>query len=351
MPKRHGNLWEKIVSRENLMLAYKKAAKGKSVRASVRKFAKNLERNLETLRQSLLDRTFRTSPYRSKEIYEPKKRVIYILPFCPDRIVQHAVMNVLEPIWTSMMIRDTYACIKGRGIHAGSRRTMDFARRNKYALKCDISKFYPSIDHAVMKSVIRRKIKDRDVLWLLDGIIDSFPGSKNAPIGNYCSQWFGNLYMGELDHFVKSELCVRDYIRYCDDFILFANDKRQLRAWLGAVGEFLGSRLGLGFSKSDIFPVSRGIDFLGYRHFRDFVLLRKSTAQRLKRKVAALPRLVGEGRMGIDHARAFLASVSGWFRWACSRNLGSRLNAGLRPFAARLAAGGADGFTLFLQGS
>lgn len=193
---------------------------------AVRAFERNVAANLRVIRQSLLDKTFTTSPYKSRVIYEPKERTIYILDFSPDRIGQHALMCVVAPLWQAMFIQDTYACIPGRGIHAGSRRTMEFVRRNVYCLKCDVHKFYQSMDHDILLSIIRHKIKCLDTLWLLEDIVRSYPGGKNVPLGNLTSQQFGNLYLNELDQYVKHKLKIKDYLRYCEDFCFFHNDKR-----------------------------------------------------------------------------------------------------------------------------
>jgi retron-type reverse transcriptase len=288
--KRHGNLWGDITSEENIQLAYKKARKHKSNFRSVKRFELDEERNLKRVRQSLLDKTFTTSQYTSKLIYEPKKRVIYALPFSPDRIVQHALMNVLAPIFDRLFIDNSFACREGKGQHAGSLKTREFIKKNKYCLKCDISKFYPSINHEILLKIIKRKIKCPDTLWLVEDIVNSFPGETNAPIGNLTSQWFGNLYMNELDTYVKQELKIKDYIRYCDDFCLFHNDKKVLNEAAVKIENFANNELKLKLSKCDLFPVSRGVDFLGYRHFNRYTLLRKSTAKRVKKRIRALPK-------------------------------------------------------------
>lgn len=144
---------------------------------------------------------------------------------------------------------------------------MEYVRRNAFCLKCDVSKFYPSVDHAVLLDIIRRKIKCPDTLWLIEDIVNSFPGGKNVPIGNFTSQWMGNLYLNELDHYVKGTLKIRDYVRYCDDFLLFHNDKAVLRDAAKLVEEFVGERLKMRLSKCDLFPVSRGVDFFGVSAF------------------------------------------------------------------------------------
>jgi hypothetical protein len=188
----------------------------------VQAFEKNLDDNIKSISKSLIDRTFQTSEYRTKIIHEPKERTIFILPFAPDRIVQHSLMNILEPIWDKMMIHNNFACRVGKGIHAGSRKTMEYVRKNSYCLKCDISKFYPSVNHDILYDILQRKIKCIDTLWLIKDIIYSYTGNgNNIPIGNYTSQWFGNMYLNELDTYVKHELRCKDYLRYCDDFCLF----------------------------------------------------------------------------------------------------------------------------------
>lgn len=313
--KRVGNLWDSIVSKENIEAAYKAARKGKGWQRTIQKFDEDLEENLESVRMSLMDKTFHTAPYRSKRIFEPKERDIFILPFAPDRIVQHSLMRVVAPLWESFFIHDSYACRVGKGMHKGSTRTMDFVRRNEYCLKCDISKFYPSVRHDILQSIIRRKIKCPDTLWLMDDIITSFSGGTNVPIGNYTSQWFGNLYLNELDIFVKHELRCRDYLRYCDDFCLFSNDKGYLNECAARIREFLRANLALRMSKCDLFPVARGVDFLGYRHFKDFVLLRKSTTKRIKQRIKTLPWKIRSGVISKEKGLSSVASTLGWIRW------------------------------------
>lgn len=323
--KRHGNLWHKIIDKDNFELAYRNAVRGKSSKRNVIRFKENEEANLEAVRQMLINKTFRTSRYCEKTVYEPKKRTIYVLPFAPDRIVQHALMNVLIPIWDKMFIETSYACRSGRGVHEGSRKTMEFVRRNAYCLKCDISKFYPSIDQDVLMSIIRKKIKCKDTLWLIEEIVRSFPGGKNVPIGNFTSQWFGNLYMNELDHYIKSELKIRDYIRYCDDFCLFHNDKAVLREASKKVKAFIEDRLLLRFSKCELFPVSQGVDFLGYRHFKKYILLRKSTAKRVRKRLKRLPDQRERGKITDEQFMSSVGSTYGWMRWANSHNLSMKL--------------------------
>jgi hypothetical protein len=287
---------------------------------NVKRFAESPERNLIRIRDKLLSKTFKTSKYHSKMIYEPKQREIFILPFDPDRVVQHALMNVIEPIWESLFINDSYACRIGKGIHAGSNRTMEFVRRYKYCLKCDISKFYPSVDQRILFNIVKRKIKCRDTLWLIEDILFSYPGGKNVPIGNYTSQWFGNLYLNDLDQYLKHTHKIKGYIRYCDDFCLFHDDKKLLGELAKLIRDFVWSNLRLTLSKCDLFPVSRGVDFLGYRHFPKYILLRKSTAKRVKKRMSKLPELLLAGKISLEQFRSSVASTAGWLKWANSHN-------------------------------
>ena len=323
--KRYGNLYDKITDIENIRSAYIKAKKGKSWQNTVKKFESNLEENLLGIQKMLINKTYKTSGYVTKRIFEPKERLIYKLPFAPDRIVQHAIMNILEPIWEGFFIDDSYACRKNKGIHSGSKRTMEFVRRNKYCLKGDMAKFYPNMNHDILFKIICRKIKDQEVLELLKNIIYSIGGETNVPIGNYTSQWFGNLYLNELDQRVKHVYKIKDYIRYCDDFLLFSNDKVELKNILIDLEDYVDAELKMKLSKKDIFPVSRGVDFLGYRHFRKYILLRKSTTKRVKKRIKQLPYLYKNGFMKRDQYRSSLASTLGWMKWANCHNLRQKL--------------------------
>lgn len=322
--RRHGSLFARIVDLDNLRDAYRKARRGKTWQRQIREFDSDVEGKLLEIQRSLVQQTFRISPYQTRIVCEPKKREIYVLPFV-DRVVQHALMNIVEPIWEGLFIADSYACRKGKGVHAGSRRTMEFVRCNRYCLKCDISKFYPSIDHDILFAIIQKKIKCPGALWLLRDIVYSAGGGKNAPIGNYTSQWFGNLYLNELDQHVKHIWRVTDYVRYCDDFVFFHDDKSFLATIKKNLAQFLSEKLLLSMSACELFPVSQGVDFLGYRHFRDYLLVRKRTAKRMMRRVRRLPDLLAKDRITRDQLRSSLASIEGWLRWANAHNLARKL--------------------------
>ena len=319
--KRHGNLWDKIIDPDNLYLAYRKARKGKAWQKGILEFEKDVEGNLLKLQKMLCKGEFTTSEYRSKTIYEPKEREIYILPFYPDRIAQHALLQVVAPIWDNLMIHDSYACREGKGMHDASRKTMRHVHNYKYCLKCDISKFYPSIDHNILMDIIENKIKCKPTLTLLEDIVRSFGGGKNTPIGNYTSQWFGNLYMNELDNNLKQKHGVKTLIRYCDDFVMFSDSKQELQDLKRHIKRFLKDKLDLTFSKWSIFKVVQGVDFLGYRHFPDKILLRKSTAKRVMKRIKALPKLLMTGEITFDQYKSSIASTKGWLKWANTYNL------------------------------
>lgn len=320
--KRLGNVWDVVISIENLRAAFKKAAKGRNYLHQVRRIKRNPDKYLYRIQSMLRDGTYEVRGYRSKTIYEPKKRTIHALPFYPHRIIHHAVMNVLAPYWESIFIYDSYACRTGKGQHAGSRRCAQFVRRNKYVLKCDVSKFYHSIPHIGLKAVLRKKLKDKKLLQLLDIMIDSsalcegLSSDRGVNIGSLPSQWFGNLYMHELDTYVKHVLGVKDYLRYCDDFVLFSDDKEQLKVWKVAVQNFVNDRLGLTLSKCNLFPSTHGVDFLGYRHFKGYVLLRKSTSKRIAHRMKSIRKQLNNGVAITKHHVGQVASALGWLRWA-----------------------------------
>ncbi len=275
--KRIGNLYQKIISIENLSIADNIAQVGKREQYGVMLHNKNKEQNIIDLHKMLLDKTFKTSDYSIFKVYEPKEREVYSLPFYPDRIVHHAIMRILEPIFVSHFTTDTYSCIKGKGIHAASnavKKALINVDQTTYCLKLDVKKFYPSVDHQILKQLLRRKFKDTDLLWLLDEIIDSAHG---IPIGNYLSQYFANFYLSFFDHWIKEELKVKYYFRYADDIVILHADKSELHRILAEIKIHFSEKLNLKLKENyQIFPVkARGIDFVGYVHFHTHTLLRK----------------------------------------------------------------------------
>lgn len=289
--KRIGNLYEKICSLENLQLADQKARKGKSWQYGVRIHDQNREENVLQLQESLLTRAYKTSDYTIFKVYEPKERDVYRLPYYPDRITHHAIMNVLEAVFVSVFTADTYSCIKKRGIHAAAnavKQALKDQPGTQYCLKLDITKFYPTINHDVLKALLRRKIKDADLLWLLDEIIESAPG---LPIGNYLSQYLANFYLTYFDHWLKEVIRVKYYFRYADDLVILSHSKEELHQVLAKISDYLSQNLRLSVKKNyQVFPVAaRGIDFVGYKFYHTHTLLRKSIKQNFARMMAANP--------------------------------------------------------------
>ena len=338
--KRHGNLWPTLTSFEHLLRSSEKAKRGKRFRPAAVRFEFALERELWKLREQLLGKTYRPGNYRSFYIFEPKKRLISAAPY-RDRIVHHALTGVLEPIFEPTFITDSYACRKGKGTHAAVDRCQQFARRFRYVFKTDIRKFFPSMDHAILKELVARKIKDADVLWLVGHIVDGsnpqedvqhyFPGDdlftprehqRGIPIGNQTSQFFANVYLDPLDHFVKERLRFKGYVRYVDDFLLFSNDKRQLNEARERISEFLVQlRLRLHPRKNAIFPVEDGIRFLGYRVFPTHRLLAKENVWRFLRRVRRMQNDYRDGGITLSEIKQRLMSWSGHARQADTHRL------------------------------
>lgn len=289
--KRYGHLFEKVVDYDNLERAFYNAARHKTRRAEVTEYGSRLESNLLQLQRELVNGTYRTSDYKTFTIHEPKERKIYKLPF-RDRVVHWAIMQVIEPIWLSNFTRDTYSCIRGRGIHPLLYRLRRDLKADpegtRYCLKIDIRKFYPSIDHDIMKRVIRRKLKDARLLALLDGIVDS--AAEGVPIGNYLSQFFANLYLSEMDHLVKEEAGIRYYYRFADDIVLLDGNKERLHGTLVYINHYLNTERALSLKPNyQVFPVeSRGIDYVGYVTRHGYCLARKKNKKNLCREVARL---------------------------------------------------------------
>jgi retron-type reverse transcriptase len=322
--KRYGNLYHQITDLENISRSHTQAKRGKSHYQEVRLIETDPNYYCSQIQHLLESHSFRTSPYTQKQVWEPKKRTIYKLPYFPDRIVHHAIMNIIQPIWDNVFIYDLYSAIPGKGLHDGSYRLRNFLNNHqntRYCLKFDIEKYYPSINHDILIDLIKRKIKCPDTLWVLEEIIRSPGGTTNIPIGNYLSQYFGNIYLNWFDHWVKEDLKQAYYIRYCDDGVILGENKRDLTDIKDNVQEYLESRLELKLNKkTQIFEVDKtGIDFLGYRCFRSYVLLRKSSAARFKSKIK---KIEDEHHvMQPDHIISSIMSYYGWIKHCDSYNL------------------------------
>jgi retron-type reverse transcriptase len=318
------DLFSKVIDFTNFHKAYKDARNCKRYRSSILKFGYNLEENLLALRWKIINKTYRHGRYREFVVTDSKKRIIKAAPF-RDRVAHHAVCNIIEPIFERSFIFDSYACRRGKGTHAAIVRLEHFIKELKsclsatksdssktitnrrerdgktqpikiYCLKCDISKYFDNVNHIILIEMIKQKIKDKNVLWLLNEIIESNPNG--IPIGNLTSQLFANIYLNKLDHFVKRELHEKYYIRYMDDFLILGINKEHLYENKERIKFFLRDHLKLELhpKKAEIFPIDHGIDFLGYiiRDGRRY--LRKSTVKRFIKKKRRYEAMVKNGK-------------------------------------------------------
>jgi RNA-directed DNA polymerase len=297
--KRYGSLWEDITAFENLRQAARQAQQGKRYRPNVLAFNYNLEGELLNLQAELRQRTYSPGSYTTFVIRDPKSRLISAAPY-RDRVVHHALCNIIIPLIDRTFIHDTYANRSGYGTHRALKRCTDFARTSRYVLQCDIRKYFPSIDLTILKSTLRQKIKCPDTLWLCDRIIDGsndqgeeveyFPNDtllspiqrrKGLPIGNLTSQFFANLYMNGFDHFVKEQIQAQKYLRYVDDFALFSDDRPFLVDARLAIEAYLTNlRLRLHPIKSQLFETKHGVNFVGFRILPDRTRIRNDNLQR-----------------------------------------------------------------------
>jgi len=277
---------------EALHRAYLDARKCKRFRADILEFGFSVEEEIVKLKKELTSGAYRHGGYRSFILTDSKKRTIEVAPF-RDRVVHHAIVEEIEPEFERTFIFDSYACRRGKGTHTAIRRTRSFVRRVSrnfsrpaYMIQCDIAKYFNSVDHTILFSLIEKKIKDKVVLRIISEIIRSKTGERGIPIGNLTSQLFANIYLNELDHFVKNRLGARFYVRYMDDFLLFHKSPRVLVAWKTDIQKFLAEKLllTLHWKRSGIQPIGR-VDFLGYVLFPHHTLLRKSSVRRIVQKM------------------------------------------------------------------
>ena len=338
--KRIGNIYDQVISIENLKLADERARRRKAHTYGVKLHDRNREANIQALHELLAKGEYKTSPYNTFTIHGPKEREIYRLPYYPDRIVHHAVMNIMEPIWLQVFTADSYSCIKGRGIEAARkkvRKTLDQHPEDcAYCLKIDIKKFYPSVDHGVLKTIVRRKLKDTRLLKLLDEIIDSAPG---LPIGNYLSQFFANLVLTYFDHWVKEQKRVKHYFRYADDIVVFSPNKEELRALLAEFESYLQCEVKLRVKENkQIYPVAvdhrdrhgRGVDFLGFVFYLHETRLRK----RIKKNMCQAIARVRHRKKQVEpkEFKQLIASWWGWCKHSDSEYFIKELNKKIKPY-------------------
>ena len=329
--KRAGNLLGRIAEPENLRLAYLKAVRGKRGKAEAIQFAARLDENLRALRGQILAVEPDVGHYHFFTVHEPKERTICAASF-PERVLQHALMNVCEPVWERFAISDSYACRTGKGLHRAVRRAQEFARIQPWHLKLDIRKYFDSIPHAPLLRLLERRIKDKAVLRMIAAIVETYstePG-RGLPIGNLLSQHLANFYLGHLDHWVKETLRVRGYVRYMDDFILWADDKAGLQGHLKAICGFLAVELQLDLKDNvQLNRSARGVPFLGFRVFPRRLTLGPHARRRFARRLRGYEKEFRSGRWSESdlqrHAEALLAYVESADTLELRRSIVARL--------------------------
>jgi RNA-directed DNA polymerase len=328
--KTYKNLYPQVADFENLYRAWLKARRGKRYKPAAAAFEQNLDVELTTLHRELMGESWQPGGYRSFTVHEPKRRKISAAPF-RDRVVHHALCNIIEPIYERKFIHDSYANRKGKGTHKALDRCTHFMRRYKYVLQCDIQQFFPAIDHEILKNTLSRTIACKPTLRLCEKVIDSgqgiltdqytmsyFPGDnllaavrhRGLPIGNLTSQFWANVYMNELDQFVKHTLRCNGYLRYVDDFLLFADDKTTLHSYQDEIISFLQSlRLTIHENRTQPRPVSQGIPFLGFTIYPDHRRLKRSKGIAYRRHLKTLYSQYKTGEINREDGRA---SVMAW---------------------------------------
>jgi RNA-directed DNA polymerase len=285
--QRVGHLFQDFYSFQNLLLAWQKTRRGSGRNRESALFFTNLEKELLALRTELRSGDWQPRPYRYFDIYDPKHRTIAVSDY-RDRVVHHALVNVLEPVFEKIFITDSFATRKGKGVHEAVFRAQHFLRGHAFFLKTDIEKFFDSVNHDLLLEIIGRKIKDRSLMTICEKII--YHGGTNGrglPIGNRTSQFFANVYLDPLDHFIKDRCGLRGYVRYMDDFVLFENDKAHLKVLQSMTEDFLGEQLQLSLKPSATFlnRWENGLPFLGRRIFPGIIRLRTENLRRITRRI------------------------------------------------------------------
>ncbi len=368
--KTYHNLFQGLCSYENLQLAFQKARKRKTKKEYVIRFEKNLVNELYALQWELLAGIYRPGPLKAFTVRDPKTRKISASHF-RDRVVHHAICNVIEPIFEPRFIYDTFANRKGKGTSGTLKRADHFIRKvgNGYALKADIRHYFDTVDHEVLLSILGRRIKDQQLMELVRVILTNHTSKprrlvhldnqgasesespllydnitpektenhitllqkKGMPLGNLTSQFFANIYLAELDHYVKHELRVRYYLRYVDDFIIFSKDKKQLQAWEDEIATYLHNRLKLQLhpDKTKIMPIKAGVQLVGFRVFRHHKLLKKSNLRRLHARLARYKEMVQAGELSREAIQTRMAGWEGYARMGNTYGLRAQISAEL----------------------
>ena len=330
-------LFKRLYSLRNLYFAYKKARRDKAKMFYVIKFEKNLEKNLIWLQKELIEQTYQPKPLRGFTIRDPKTRVIHASAFI-DRIVHHAIVHLLEPIFEKVFIYDSFASRRDKGTHNAIARFEEFMGRvskngrliknamnnnqiEGYCLKADIKSYFDNVDHKILLKIIRKKVDDKNFILLIKQVLDNFKGKKQGkgmPLGNYTSQFFANVYLNELDYFVKHRLKVKYYMRYVDDIVILHRNKKRLEYFKKEIDDFLvyNLKIWLHPDKSKIIALRNGITFLGYRIFYHYKLLTKRNIRVIKKKFL----MYKDEEITPQNFTYFLHGWEGYAKWANSYN-------------------------------
>jgi len=318
-------LYSKICDYKNLLLAWQNAKKGKTKRRYIKRFQKNLRNNLRKLQKELIDQTYQPCSLKMFILRDPKTRKISKSTF-RDRVVHHALCNIIVPIFEKGFIYDSHANQIGKGTLKAIQRFDTFKRRVSrnntrecFVLKADIRHYFEEIDHQILIEIIKKKIGDEKVIWLIEKILSVNSKTKGMPLGNLTSQFFANLYLNELDIFVKHKLRAKCYIRYVDDFVILHESREQLEIWKNEINDFLKDKLKIELhpSKSHVLRLNSGINFLGFRIFFHHKLIRKSNLKNFERKFNNLRILFDEEIIGREKA---LEALEGWLAYCSHAN-------------------------------
>lgn len=339
--KRLGRIYDKICDIENLREAHHNARKDKGYYAEVKMVNENEDYYLELIRESLINHTYTLieGDYTRETIHDrAKDRELWKLKYYPHRIVQWAIMLQIEPTMTKNLTDFTCASIPERGIHQAYgliKKYMQNKKATQFCLKIDIHHYYQSVDKEILKVLIRKKFKDPELLWLLDLIIDSCP--QGLPMGSYLSQYLANFYLSYFDHWLSEVLGIHQVVRYMDDVVVLASNKEILRYWLEEIQIYLWEELHLKLkSNYQIFPTYvRGLDFVGYRFFDEYILLRKSTYKRMRKQLLAIQKKVSDGSFMSYRDYCCMNSYRGWLQWCNGYNLYKRYILPLEPHAKK----------------
>lgn len=317
--KRLGNLFEQVISYENLLLAFRRAMKGCGRTGDTCRFFFDLEPEILKLQEELESGTYRPQAYRFFTIHDPKERVIAVAPF-RDRVVHHAIVDVLTPLYEKIFIYDSYATRPGKGTHAAILRAQYFLRRWTWYLKADIQKYFYSVDHDILINILARKIKDKRLFGIIARIVRNTPlPGKGLPIGNLTSQFLANVYLDPLDHEIKGQMGVRGYLRYMDDFVLFSDSKKSLLNLKEAIENFLLGELSLTLNPGSTWlnRATHGLSFLGMRIFPRFIRVMPKNRRRSLKRLAQSIHAWRNGKLEEDRMSQSLTSVVGHLRYFC----------------------------------